>query len=119
MMDRPVIDFPQPDSPTSPSASPGSMVRSALPTAWTTDLVSWICVDRSLICRTGGIRATPGSAAGIGSAGAGRWSPAAQPDVQRVPDRVTQQVAGHYDHDDADPDRVDLPPVTVLQVGDP
>jgi uncharacterized protein len=28
MMDRPVIDLPHPDSPTSPSASPGSTVRS-------------------------------------------------------------------------------------------
>ena len=56
MMDRPVIDFPHPDSPTSPRASPGAMDRSTLPTAWTTDLVSWMCVDRSVICRTGGIR---------------------------------------------------------------
>src|ERR1039457_6512859 len=56
MIDRPVIDFPQPDSPTSPSVSPGSMVRLMPPTAWTTDLASWMCVERSLICRTGTIR---------------------------------------------------------------
>src|SRR6185312_14029765 len=117
MMDRPVIDLPQPDSPTSPSASPGSTVRSTLPTACTTDLVSWMCVDRSLIDRTGGIRVTPGRRPG------GRivWheSSAAQPDVQRVAERVAKQVAGHDHDDDADPDRVDLPPVAVLQVGDP
>ena len=52
MMDRPVIDLPHPDSPTSPRISPGSMDRSMLPTAWTTDLVSLMCVDRSLIWRT-------------------------------------------------------------------
>ena len=52
--------FPHPVSPTSPSASPGSMDRSTLPTACTTDLVSWMCIDRSLTWRTGGIRATPG-----------------------------------------------------------
>ncbi len=40
MIDRPVIDLPQPDSPTSPSVSPGSMLRLTLPTAWTTDLLS-------------------------------------------------------------------------------
>src|SRR5579863_6367432 len=113
MMDMPVIDFPHPDSPTSPRDSPGSMDRSTLPTAWTTDLVSWMCVDRSLIDRTGGIRATPGLAAGRGR------SPAAQPDVEGIPERVAQQVAGHHHDNDADPDGVDLPPVAVLQVGEP
>src|SRR6516165_10261480 len=103
MMDRPVIDFPHPDSPTSPRVSPGSMDRSTLPTAWTTDLVSLMCVDRSVICRTGGIRVTPGPAAGRGGAQAGPWSSAAQPDVQRVPERVAEQVAGHHHDDDADP----------------
>ena len=56
MIDKPVIDLPQPDSPTRPSVSPGSMLRLTLPTAWTTDRLSWMCVDRSLISMTGGIR---------------------------------------------------------------
>ena len=56
MIDSPVIDFPQPDSPTRPSVSPGSMRRLTLPTACTTDLVSWMWVDRSSISMTGGIR---------------------------------------------------------------
>ena len=55
-MDSPVIDLPQPDSPTTPSVSPCSMCRSTFPTACTTDLVSWMCVERSLISRTGAIR---------------------------------------------------------------
>jgi len=54
MIDNPGIDLPQPDSPTRPSVSPGSMVRLTLPTACTTDLLSWICVGRSLISMTGG-----------------------------------------------------------------
>ena len=52
-MDRPVMDFPQPDSPTRPRVSPASMARSMLPTACTTDLVSWMWVDRSVISSTG------------------------------------------------------------------
>ena len=55
-MDSPVIDLPQPDSPTTPSVSPASMRRLTFPTAWTTDLVSWMCVERSSISRTGAIR---------------------------------------------------------------
>ncbi len=42
MIDNPVIDFPQPDSPTRPSVSPGSMRKLMLPTACTTDLLSWM-----------------------------------------------------------------------------
>ena len=55
MIDRPVIDFPEPDSPTMPRVSPASTRMLTLPTAWTTDLVSWIWVDRSSISRTGSI----------------------------------------------------------------
>ena len=33
--ERPVVDFPQPDSPTSPSVSPGAMVKETPETAWT------------------------------------------------------------------------------------
>ncbi len=57
MIDRPVMDFPQPDSPTTPSVSPASMLRSTLPTAWTTELVSLMCVDRSLMSSTGAMAA--------------------------------------------------------------
>src|ERR1700691_2798983 len=124
MMDRPVIDFPHPDSPTRPRASPASMVRSTFPTAWTTDLVSWMCVDRSVICRVGAIGGGSWvrslcSAAGLRGGADAAASAASQPHVERVTQGVSQQVAGHDDHDDAGTDRVDLPPVPVLQVGDP
>ncbi len=34
-MARPVVDLPQPDSPTSPSVSPGMMSKETSSTAWT------------------------------------------------------------------------------------
>src|SRR5450755_668702 len=121
IIDRLVIDFPHPDSPTSPSVSPGAMVRSTLQTACTTDLCSWMCVERSVISRTGAIR---GCSSVSGAIGAGQRdqrmrSPTAQPYVQRIAQRVTEQVACHYDQDDASADGVDKPPVAVLQVGGP
>ena len=53
MIDKPVMDLPQPDSPTMPRVSPASICMSTLPTAWTTELVSLMCVDRSLMSSTG------------------------------------------------------------------
>jgi hypothetical protein len=46
MIDSPVMDLPQPDSPTMPEGLPGLDGSSTLPTACTTELVSWMCVVR-------------------------------------------------------------------------
>ena len=59
MIDSPVMDLPQPDSPTTPSVSPASIFMSTLPTAWTTELVSLMCVDRFSISRTGAMWPLP------------------------------------------------------------
>src|SRR6266571_1540172 len=121
MIDRPVMDLPQPDSPTSPRVSPASIRRSILPTACTTDLVSWMCVDRSVISRTGAMRGyssgqwTSAGTLVVTTAG----SAAPQPHVERVAQRVAEQVARHHDQHDARADRVDQPPVAVLQVPHP
>src|SRR5215469_6710890 len=115
MIDRPVIDLPQPDSPTSPSVSPGSMCRSTLPTACTTDLLSWIWVDRSVISRTGAIRGAPQLGQWACRAGHDR-SAAAQPHVQRVAQGIADEVAGHHHQHDAGTDREHQPPGAVLQV---
>ena len=40
-MARPVVDFPQPDSPTRPSVSPARMVKEMPATAWTVVLPFW------------------------------------------------------------------------------
>ncbi len=40
-MQRPVVDFPQPDSPTSPSVSPRSTEKLTPETAWTSPTLCW------------------------------------------------------------------------------
>src|ERR1022692_2640336 len=120
-MDSPVIDLPQPDSPTRPTVSPGSMRRSTFPTACTTDLVSWICVERSLISRTGAIRGYSSAQWVKASEAAHRLpgSALAQPHIERVAQCVADEVAGHHDQVDARAGRVDQPPGPGLQVSDP
>src|SRR6266571_9222546 len=42
---RPMVDFPQPDSPTSPTVSPALTSRSRPSTAWTYPVVRWRTPD--------------------------------------------------------------------------
>ena len=53
IIDSPVMDLPQPDSPTRPRVSPVPMARLTLPTAWTTERDSFIWVERSSTSITG------------------------------------------------------------------
>src|SRR5580658_7809204 len=114
MMDSPVMDLPQPDSPTTPSVSPASILMSMLPTAWTTELVSLMCVDRFSISRTGAMWPLP-LVVGRGIWRARRLA-ASQPDVRRVAERVADEVQRHHGQHDAGQDRPDQPPVAVRQV---
>src|SRR5271170_5206744 len=117
MMDSPVMDLPQPDSPTTPSVSPGSILMSTLPTAWTTELVSLMCVDRFSISRTGAMWPLPLVRDGRSGAGfGGRRLAASQPDIRRVAERVADEVQRHHGEHDASQDRPDQPPVAVRQV---
>ena len=52
-MDSPVMDLPQPDSPTRPRVWPVPTARLTLPTAWTTERDSFMWVERSSTSITG------------------------------------------------------------------
>src|SRR5487761_1302001 len=103
MMDSAVIVLPQPDSPTTPSVSPGSTCNDTPSTAWTTPSRSLIWVWRSLISSSGATNSP--------------FLPALQPCLERVPQRVADEVECDTGQDDRDARRVDQPPVvTALQV---
>src|ERR1019366_8433712 len=112
MIDKPVMDLPQPDSPTTPRVSPASMCRSTLPTACTTELVSLMWVDRFWMSRTGAIWPYLSFmvASVIIAPHGGQPLPASEPDVHRVTQRVADEVESHHGQDDAGSDRVDQPP---------
>ena len=54
-MARPVVDLPQPDSPTRPSVSPWRMVKVMPATAWTVVLPWWNETWRSSTDRSGSV----------------------------------------------------------------
>src|ERR1700721_2995333 len=117
MIDSPVMDLPQPDSPTMPRVSPASTRMSMLPTACTTELVSLMCVDRFSISRTGATWPLPLVAMAVhGRYPHRRVLTAPQPHVQGISERVADEVEGHHGQHDADADGVDQPPVAVLHV---
>src|SRR5206468_1241354 len=72
------VDFPQPDSPTMPSVSPGYRSKETPSTACTAPIcflnrmprVSGKCLTRLRTCSTGSRSAAPGPAAGSVSVGA-------------------------------------------------
>ncbi len=61
MMARPVVDFPQPDSPTSPSVSPSSMAKLTPATACTVACPLVKETWRSSTCRSGLLMVSPPS----------------------------------------------------------
>src|SRR6478609_3496878 len=102
MIDMAAIVLPHPDSPTMPTVSPASTSNDRPSTARTVPLRSRMRVLRS---STSSRRLT-GSAL-------------LQPDVERVLERVADEVErDDGDHDDGQRG-IDLPPVAGLQVGDP
>src|SRR6202042_1760338 len=112
MIDSAVMVLPQPDSPTIPSVSPGSTWIDTPSTACTTPSLSRISVRRSVISSSGATRfsflARPSPPL-----------PALQPGLERVPQRVADEVERDAGQDDRDARRVDQPPVVLaaLQVG--
>src|SRR5580700_4822314 len=105
MIELPSIDFPQPDSPTRPSVSPSATSRLTPSTACTVEPRSRISACRSLISSTLTWGAPPSRS---------RGSP--EPDIQQVAQRVAEEVEGDDDDHDEHSDRVDLPPVTGVDV---
>ena len=68
-MARPVVDLPQPDSPTRPSVSPWRMVKLMPATAWTVVLPWWKETWRSSTDSSGSVVPTAvGSTVGVGHA---------------------------------------------------
>src|ERR1700689_2486084 len=76
MIDKPVMDLRQPDSPTKPRVYPAPTCRSPFPTACTTELVSLMCVDRFWMSRTGAIWPLPLVHGDLGDHHVVRWRPA-------------------------------------------
>src|SRR5579875_1384070 len=101
MIDRPVIVFPQPDSPTSPTVSPGATWKLMPSTAWTVALRSLISVLRSL----------------TSSSCSTRRLPLLQAHVEGVLQGVSDEVEGDDDEHDQPERRVHLPPVAVGDEG--
>ena len=79
MIDSPVMDLPQPDSPTRPRVSPAPMARLTLPTAWTTERDSLMWVERSSTSITGAVacRRSSGASDVIAGCSSSRLSAAA------------------------------------------
>src|SRR6202167_491940 len=103
MIDRAVMVLPQPDSPTMPRVSPSSTCKVTPSTACTTPCLSWMWVRRSSI-----------------SSSAVTWLaflPLLQPGLERVAERVADEVERDARQDDRDARRVNQPPVvTALDV---
>src|SRR5580693_3867179 len=126
MIDSAVMVLPQPDSPTIPSVSPGSTWIDTPSTACTTPSLSRISVRRSVISSSGATRFSflarpypPFSPPYPPLARPPSPLPALQPGLERVPQRVADEVERDAGQDDRDARRVDQPPVVLaaLQVG--
>src|ERR1700728_3890831 len=92
------IVLPQPDSPTIPTVSPASTSKLSPSTACTTPLRNGIRVLRSTISISGATRST-----------------LLEAHVERVLQRVADEVERHHrDHDD-DQRRLHRPPIPVLE----
>src|ERR1700722_16241519 len=97
MIDSAVIVLPQPDSPTMPSVSPSSTCSDTPSTACTMPFLSWISVRRSSICKSATLSPLP----------------ALQPGLERVPERVADEVERNARQHDQHARRVDQPPVVA------
>src|SRR6185437_7731436 len=100
MMDMAVMVLPQPDSPTRPTVSPRRTVNDTPSTGCTASLRRRMSVRRS--CTR--------------SSSVTRRSPFLQPDFERGPQRVADEVEGHDRQHDGDAGRVDQPPLALVDV---
>ena len=122
MIDSPVIDLPQPDSPTSPRVSPGSIVQVDVADRLH-DGAGQLDVGRQVLDLQGlgPCGATSRDRWRGGSSGR-RCSAVAQRRRSRTSNASRSaspmRLQAITVSDDAGPDRVDEPPVAVLQVGD-
>ena len=90
-----VTDFPEPDSPTMPSTSPGSSVKSTPRTAWTTPSLVGKSTSRRSICRAGSaIR--PRTRLFLGSKASRRPSPIRKMDRIRTMRKATGKTKSHH-----------------------
>src|SRR5215469_9876298 len=111
MIDSAVMVLPHPDSPTMPRVSPGSTCSETPSIACTVACFSRISVRRSVISSSGATRSLLRPTLPT--------LPALQPGLERVPERVADEVEADAGQNDRDARRVDQPPVVRagLQVG--
>src|SRR6201986_5507814 len=110
MTDSAVIVLPLPDSPTMPRHSPGCTDSDTPSIACTTPWRSLISVCRSWMSRSGAIE----SFLAPGPCGTLARSALLQPHLERVAERVADEVDGDDHEDDRDARGEDLPPVAVV-----